>query len=34
MTDYLLSQVQLKYGGANPARYQAAMAAVQEFFES
>jgi hypothetical protein len=34
MTNYLLAQVQLKYGGANLARYQAAMATVQEFFES
>jgi NIPSNAP len=34
MTDYLLAQVQLKYGPANLARYQAAMATVREFFES
>jgi hypothetical protein len=34
MTNYLLAQVQLKYGGANLARYRAAMATVQKVFES
>jgi hypothetical protein len=34
MTDYLLAQVQLKYGPANVARYRAAMATVQRVFES
>jgi hypothetical protein len=34
MTNYLLAQVQLKYGVSNLARYQAAMATVQKFFES
>jgi hypothetical protein len=34
MTNYLLAQVQVKYGAANLARYQAAMATVQKFFES
>jgi hypothetical protein len=33
MTNYLLAQVQVKYGAANLARYQAAMATVQKFFE-
>ena len=34
MTDFLLAQVQLKYGSANLARYQTAMAAIKELFES
>ena len=34
MTHYLLSQIQLKYGVANQARFQAAMVTVQGFFES
>jgi hypothetical protein len=34
MTSYLLAQVQLKYGAANVARYQAAMGTVRKFFES
>jgi hypothetical protein len=34
MTSYVMSQIQLKYGFANQRRYQAAMATVQEYFES
>jgi hypothetical protein len=34
MTDYVLSQIQLKYGPANLARFRAAVATVQEFFEA
>ena len=34
MTSYVMSQIQLKYGFANQARYQAAMFTVQEYFES
>lgn len=34
MTSYLLAQLQLKYGHANLARYQTAMATVRAFFES
>jgi hypothetical protein len=34
MTNYVLSQIQLKYGPSNLARYQAAAATVQEFFEA
>ena len=34
MASFMLAQLQLKYGAANLARYQVAMATVQEFFES
>jgi hypothetical protein len=34
MTNYLLAQVQLKYGVANRARFQAEMATVREVCES
>ena len=34
MTTYLLAQVQLKYGAANQAHYQNAMATVKKVFES
>jgi hypothetical protein len=34
MTNYMMSQIQLKYGFANLRRYQAAMTTVQEHFES
>jgi hypothetical protein len=30
----MMSQIQLKYGFANPGRYQAAMATVREYFDS
>ncbi|MFE5742237.1 NIPSNAP family protein [Streptomyces celluloflavus] len=34
MSSYMLAQLQLKYGFANLARYEAAMATVRELFES
>jgi NIPSNAP len=34
MTNYALSQIQLKYGPANLARFRAAMPTVQKVFES
>jgi hypothetical protein len=34
MTEYVLTQTQLRYGFANLARYRAAMATVQKAFEA